>query len=333
MLTTLGNEYSARLVKYFPAHNKFFFGSSGSDGIETAIRLSYITRITQKSSKHKIITVKDSYHGSTWLTGAISDLGGLGQHLPHWPDNIKVSSPFGNDGLQTLEEIKALNPTEISSIVIEPFTYLAGIKESSLEFWLNLYNWCTNNDIHIILDESASSFFKTGAPFYFHKLNIVPTFVVLSKSITAGYAPLSCVAIHDEIWNIIENQWIVHGWTNNGTSIGLAAAHEALNIFEEKQYDNTKQITEFLQWTTDKLEVTETRQVGNFFGIQMKGRKWRRDLGVRFADVSIDHGLQLTTFKYDQVARGCIPINADQKYFTELKEKLSEIINDPRLLR
>jgi adenosylmethionine-8-amino-7-oxononanoate aminotransferase len=333
MLAEIGDNYSKRLSSYFPHHNKFFFGSSGSDAVETALRLSYMVRLKEKSRKTKIVTVRGSYHGSTWLTGAISDLGGLGQHLPEWPEGIKITSPFGCDGSITLSDLNALDANEISSIVIEPFTYLSGVLESSKEFWIALEKWCCENDVHLILDESASGFFKTGKPFYHNKIGIVPTFVCMTKSITAGYAPLSAVAILNHSWNIIKDDWIVHGWTNSGSIIGLAAADEALNLFENNSYNNESLILEFLEWLKTEHEITSTRNVGNFFAFEMKSRKWRRDVGVRFANVALKHNLQLTTFKYDAVARGLIPLNATESYFEELKEKVSLVVNDKDLLR
>ena len=333
MLAEIGVTYTNRLAEYFPNHKKFFFGSSGSDGIETALRLSYMTRLKQKSEKTKIITFKGSYHGSTWLTGSISDLGGLGQHLPDWPENIKLSSPFGNDGQTTLNELAQLDVSKVSSIVIEPFTYLSGVFECHYDFWDELNYFCIANDIHLILDESASSFFKTGSAFHYHSLPIEPTFIVLSKSITAGYVPLSAVAIHNKIWDILESEWIVHGWTNSGSVIGLAAANEALNLFEQNNYNNQSEIEEFLDWLTSEHDITSTRQVGNFFAFDMKSRKWRRDVGVRFASVALKHDLQLTTFKYDAIARGLIPLNAGKEYFDELKEKVSAVVESSALLR
>ena len=333
MLAEIGDTYSKRLAKYFPNHSKFFFGTSGSDAIETAIRLSYMTRLKQKSKKTKIITVKGSYHGSTWLTGSISDLGGLGQHLPDWKDNIKLSSPFGNDGSLTIEELKKLDATEVSCVVIEPFTYLSGVLESSRDFWRSLEEWCINSDVYLILDECASGFHKTGSMFYYHKMGITPTFICMSKSITAGYAPLSAVAILNHVWNIICEDWIVHGWTNSGTTIGLAAANTSLSIYEQFNYDNQSMVDDFLSWLKEEHDITATRRIGNFFAFEMKSRKWRRDVGVRFADVALKHKLQLTTFKYDAVARGLIPLNATGDYFEELKEKVSLVINDKQLLR
>ena len=333
MLAEIGVTYSKRLAGYFSHHQKFFFGSSGSDAVESALRLSYMARLKQQSDKTKIVTFKGSYHGSTWLTGAISDLGGLGQHLPDWPENIKLSSPFGNDGQTTLNELAKLDVRKISSIVIEPFTYLSGVLQCSYEFWDELNYFCIANDIHLILDESASGFFKTGSPFHYYALPIEPTFIILSKSITAGYVPLSAVAIHNQIWNQLENEWIVHGWTNSGSVIGLAAANEALNLYEENDYDNHALVEEFLDWLVSEHDITSTRQVGNFFAFDMKSRKWRRDVGVRFASVALKHDLQLTTFKYDAIARGLIPLNAEKQFFDELKEKVSRVVEDPALLR
>lgn len=333
LLAEIGDVYSRRLSSDFPNHSKFFFGSSGSDAIETALRLSYMTRLKQKSSKTKIITVRGSYHGSTWLTGAISDLGGLGQHLPNWPENIKLSTPFGNSGEQTLNELKQIDPSSISSFVVEPFTYLSGVFETSLEFWKGLSDYCQQHDIHIILDESASGFYKTGSPFYFNQTPIAPTFIILSKSITAGYVPLSAVAIHNDIWEVLESEWIVHGWTNSGSTIGLAAANAALNLFRGNNYNNQDLVDEFLNWLKEEHEITQTRQVGNFFAFEMKSKKWRRDVGVRFASVALKHDLQLTTFKYDAIARGIIPINAGSKYIEELKQKVSGVVESKELTR
>jgi adenosylmethionine-8-amino-7-oxononanoate aminotransferase len=125
----------------------------------------------------------------------------------------------------------------------------------------------------------------------------------------------------------------VHGWTCSGSIIGLAAANEALNIFETDQYNNTNKITEFLDWLVKEHQVTGTRQVGNFFAFDMKSRKWRRDIGVKFSDIALNYDLQLTTFKYDAIARGLIPINAGDEYFDELKYKVSSVITHTSLLR
>ena len=106
-----------------------------------------------------------------------------------------------------------------------------------------------------------------------------------------------------------------------------------MNIFEKNDFDNTEMVSDFLRWVTEEQEVTATRQVGNFFAFEMKSRKWRKDVGVRFANVCLKHGLQLTSFKYDAIARGLIPINADEKYFDELKKKVKLILNDSELTR
>lgn len=332
MVSEAGLAYSKRLSSYFPNHKQFFFGNSGSDAIETAIRLSYIVRKKVNSNKHKIVTFKKSYHGSTWLTGSMSDVGGASQHLPSWPDNIMLSTPFGNTGEQTISELKQLDVRDVSVVLIEPFTYLSGVHQCSSTFWSELNQWCKDNDIHLILDESASGFFKVGAPFFLHRLPIDPSFVCLTKSITAGYAPLSATAIHKDVWSSLEDMWIVHGWTHNGNVVGLAAANESLNLFE-RIASNQHLIKDFSDWLIEEEGVSDVRLVGNFFGFDMKSRKWRRDSGVNLASVSLEKDLQLTTFKMDNTARGCIPLNANENYFEELKQKVHDVLNDNRLLR
>ena len=98
-------------------------------------------------------------------------------------------------------------------------------------------------------------------------------------------------------------------------------------------FNNQYLVEEFLDWLISEHDSTSTRQVGNFFAFDMKSRKWRRDVGVRFASVALKHDLQLTTFKYDAIARGLIPLNAGEEYFNELKEKVSRVVEDTSLLR
>jgi adenosylmethionine-8-amino-7-oxononanoate aminotransferase len=61
MLAEIGDDYSKRLSNYFPHHSKFFFGSSGSDAVETALRLSYMVRLKEKSCKTKIVYLRSRW--------------------------------------------------------------------------------------------------------------------------------------------------------------------------------------------------------------------------------------------------------------------------------
>ena len=320
-----GVRYTERLSKYFPYHSHFFFGSSGSDAVETAVRLNYLV-----TGKQKIISFDESYHGSTWLTFSISGL--VKGKLPFNPNNIQLPSPFGNDGIETIDALKQINPNEIGCVIIEPFTYLSGVKECSKNFWSYLSIWCELNNVPLILDESASGFFKTGFPFAYKKYGVNPSYIVLTKSITAGYAPLSCVAISNDVWEILSDTTIVHGWTYNGNTLGIAAANAALDIYESLE-SNEYRVEAFLRWLQEEHEVPTVRRVGNFWAADLTGRKWRRDVGVRLDKIAIEHGIQITTTMADRTMRGLVPLNAGEDYFEELKAKLTLVLNDSRLLR
>jgi adenosylmethionine-8-amino-7-oxononanoate aminotransferase len=323
-----GIEYTKRLADYFPNHQHFFFGSSGSDGVETAIRLNYLV-----TKKEKIVTFDNSYHGSTWLTTSISGLFSKASfELPKLDMNIRLPSPFGNDGEESIKALESLDSNEIACILIEPFTYLSGVKECSEEFWTQLNIWCADNNVSLILDESASGFFKTGEPFAYTKYKINPSYIVLTKSITAGYAPLSCVAISNMHWESLKDMTIIHGWTYTGNTIGIAAANAALDIYESLE-SNEYGVEAFLRWLQEEHEVPTVRRVGNFWAADLTGRKWRRDVGVRLDKVAIEHGIQITTTMADRTMRGLVPLNSGEDYFEELKAKLTLVLNDSRLLR
>ena len=97
-----------------------------------------------------------------------------------------------------------------------------------------LREYTKNNDILLIFDEVVTGFGRTGSMFAYQGLEIVPDILVLAKNITAGYAPLGATLFSDTIVSIFKNKKLLHGYTNAGSVVGVAAANKVLDIFESE---------------------------------------------------------------------------------------------------
>ena len=227
-------EYSEKLLKLAPEFSKVFYGTGGSDSVETALKVARLFYYEQqKYKKVKIGHFAMSYHGVS--LGAMNVMGeepnreGCVLDIENY---FTLPLPDNNDGDNVFRELDKLNSEEISAIIIEPIIGSGGIIEFPKEFLTLLREYTKNNDILLIFDEVVTGFGRTGSMFAYQGLEIVPDILVLAKNITAGYAPLGATLFSDTIVSIFKNKKLLHGYTNAGSVVGVAAANKVLDIFE-----------------------------------------------------------------------------------------------------
>ena len=229
-------EYSEKLLKLAPEFSKVFYGTGGSDSVETALKVARLFYYEQqKYKKVKIGHFAMSYHGVS--LGAMNVMGeepnreGCVLDIENY---FTLPLPDNNDGDNVFRELDKLNSEEISAIIIEPIIGSGGIIEFPKEFLTLLREYTKNNDILLIFDEVVTGFGRTGSMFAYQGLEIVPDILVLAKNITAGYAPLGATLFSDTIVSIFKNKKLLHGYTNAGSVVGVAAANKVLDIFESE---------------------------------------------------------------------------------------------------
>ena len=100
------------------------------------------------------------------------------------------------------EEVFEKYHEKVSALIIEPLVQCAGyMKMHHPEFVRGLRELCDEYDIHLIADEIAVGFGRTGSMFACEQAKIKPDFMCLSKGLTGGYLPLSLVLTTDEIYS------------------------------------------------------------------------------------------------------------------------------------
>ena len=230
--------------------NRVYFASDGASGVEAALRISiqFWWNMGQPKKKN-IISLSGAYHGDT--LGTV----GLG-YLPRFHSSIEhvvnrslqapaphcFHCPFSDDcTLQCfngMEMILRENAGTTAAVIVEPVCQgAAGIRIYPPEYVTRLRKLCTELDVLLILDEIAVGFGRTGEMFAADLAGIQPDLMVVGKSLTGGYLPMSAVITTAEIFDSFRStadrdRTFYHGHTFSGNPIAAAAAIAALEVFE-----------------------------------------------------------------------------------------------------
>ncbi|WP_342462841.1 adenosylmethionine--8-amino-7-oxononanoate transaminase [Ureibacillus sp. FSL K6-8385] len=288
---------AAKLVEKTPdGLEKVFFADNGSAAIEVALKMSFQYRAQMgQPEKQRFLTFTNAYHGET--LGALSvgsvDLYNkvftpllLNVVRAEGPDCFRC--PF-NEHPDTCDAPCAMFAEEqlenhadtLSAAIIEPLIQIAGgMKMYPPVFLKKLRDLCDKYDVHLIADEIAVGFGRTGTLFACEQAGITPDFLCLSKGITGGYLPLSAVLTRNKIYYAFYDDYgtmkaFLHSHSYSVNPLALRAAQEVLSIFEEehvleKNAAKEKRLKQLAHEAFDGLPyVGEYRQTGFVGAIEL----------------------------------------------------------------
>jgi adenosylmethionine-8-amino-7-oxononanoate aminotransferase len=236
--------------------SKVFFSDNGSTSVEVALKMSlqYWRNMGEKN-KQKFISLDYSYHGDT--VGAMSV---SGQSLfnesfkPLLFDTYRVASPYcyrcpvgksyptcKTECIKFLERVLRKNHAKICALILEPLVLAAGgMIIYPKEYLKKAAALSTQYNVHLILDEVATGFGRTGKMFACEHARIAPDFIFLSKGITAGYLPLGATLTTKKIYDAFYADYAAkktfyHGHTYTANPLSCSAALASLKIFKEEE--------------------------------------------------------------------------------------------------
>jgi putrescine aminotransferase len=292
---------AARLAALAPAGlNHAFFACSGSEAVDTALRMARVFWQTQGKPGKKIIIGREyGYHGSTTLgasAGGMVDMHRQAGDMPHF---VQVMPPYwyGYGGQmseaefgiyaakQVEEKIKALGADNIAAFIGEPLQGAGGVIIPPETYWPEINRICRENDILLIADEVICGFGRTGRMFGSDTFGIKPDMMTTAKALTSGYLPLSAVLVGDRVADVLINDTgeFYHGFTYSGHPVACALALANLDIIErEGLVDRAAQMGRTLRGKLrealgDHPMVGEIRGVGMIGAIELVAdRRTRR---------------------------------------------------------
>lgn len=298
-----------RLVALTPEKlQKVFFADNGSSAIEIALKMSFQYYKNQGEVRDVFISLENSYHGETMGALAIGDVALYkeiyGEILIK---TVQAKSPAltsEEEALVSMEELFKKHDGKISAVVIEPLVQCAGsMAMYDATYITKLRALCDKYGVFLIADEIAVGFGRTGTMFACEQANITPDFMCLSKGITGGYLPLSCVMTTDEIYGAFycdysEGKSFLDSHSYTGNTLACAAANATLDIFEsENIIENNKIKIDMLTALTlrfnDLPNVKEVRQRGFIVAIELQGYAPEKRIGLEIYKYALSHEVLL----------------------------------------
>jgi putrescine aminotransferase len=307
-----------KLAEIAPAKlNQVFFGSSGSESNDTAIRLIRHYWVLKGEPKRRvIISRKNAYHGSTIAAGSMGGMAHVHAHSyppyegfrhiidPYWYGEGKDGeSPeaFGIRAARALEEeILAVGPENVAAFAGEPVQGAGGVKIAPESYWPGIQRIVDKYGILLLVDEVITGFGRLGTWFASQYYGIRPSIITFAKAVTSGYIPLSGIIVHDDIADTLmaHDDDFHHGYTFSGHPVACAVALKNLEIMEEERL--VPRVKEFggpalakmLAKFKDHPLVGEVRSIGLLGAIELvadKGTRRRFDEPGRVGLICRDH--------------------------------------------
>jgi adenosylmethionine-8-amino-7-oxononanoate aminotransferase len=320
-------ELSERLVKLTPPGlDHCFYADNGSSAVEVALKMSFhYWRNLGKTKKTRFITLSNSYHGETLATLAVGDVALFkATYEPLLMRSITVPSPdcYQRETGESCREVAermfvhmeralAQHAEEVCAVIVEPLIQCAGGMRMYDPYYLALLREaCDRHGVHLIADEIAVGFGRTGTLFACEQAGITPDFMCLSKGLTGGYLPLSVVLTNTTVYQAFYDDYekltaFLHSHSYTGNPLACRAALATLDIFEqdnviERNRGLSRVMAEAAAHLNDHPHVAEVRQCGMTLAVEMVKDKrtrepypWQERRGLRVYRHALSRGALL----------------------------------------
>lgn len=336
--------YTNRLLELAPDFDKVFYGTGGSDSVETAMKVAR-QYYYQKGfpEKTKIAHFRNSYHGVSY--GALTIMGEKENNVGYAVDTSDtVTLPWpqdvNGDSEKIFDELTKANPEKVAAVILEPVIGSGGLYPFPDDFLKRLRKYTEDNNILLIFDEVVTGFGRTGDLFAYQGIDgVVPDIMVLAKTITAGYAPLGATLFSKKIIDVFTEKDVklLHGYTNAGSVIGVAAADKVLDILsEEKILENVRRESKHLLAGLESLQdrypdvIKLIRGKGLMVGVQINSPS-KTDLELNtFYSILNNKNHILSRAAYDDICVLMPPLNSTPHFIDDLLNKFEKTIIDYR---
>ncbi|MBS0431339.1 MAG: adenosylmethionine--8-amino-7-oxononanoate transaminase [Proteobacteria bacterium] len=267
---------------------RVFFAGDGASAVEIALKMSFhYWHNRGRRERTRFVSLAHAYHGETLGALSVSDLPLYrAVYAPLLLQPIVAPSPDWLDAepgesaedvavrrLQDLRAILQRHAREACAVIVEPLVQCSGgMRMHSPVYLAGLRALCDEFDVHLIADEIAVGFGRTGTMFACGQANITPDFLCLSKGLTGGALAMSAVLTTNRVYDAFlgdyaANNAFLHSHTFSGNPIACAAALATLAIFRgepvlERNRALTARLSERIAPLRDHPHVSGLRQTG-----------------------------------------------------------------------
>ncbi|HVI98022.1 MAG TPA: aspartate aminotransferase family protein [Sphingomonas sp.] len=336
-----------------------FFNTSGSEAIDTIIRLArFYWQAKGEPERTVIIARENAYHGST-IAGA--SLGGMkamhAQGGPWLPGVERVRQPysfnegfgqdpraFGEAAADAVEQkILDVGPEKVAAFIGEPVQGAGGVIIPPDSYWPRIEAICRKYGILLVSDDVICGFGRLGQWFGFQHFGFKPDLVSMAKGLSSGYLPISAVGVADHIVEVLRSigDDFVHGFTYSGHPTSAAVALKNIEIIErEDLVRRTREDTgPYLAAKMTELSahpmVGEARSLGLIGAVEIVSEKGTNqrfggtegNTGPMVRDLCIEKGLMVRAVRDSLVLSPPLTISHREidEMFRIIEEALDEV--------
>jgi adenosylmethionine-8-amino-7-oxononanoate aminotransferase len=291
-----GIRLAEELLRLAPAGlARVFYADNGSSAIEVALKMSFhYWRNLGRRGKTRFIALTGGYHGETLGALSVTDVPLYrSTYAPLLGDPVFVASPdcYERDSgeswraysLRRLDDMRAAleqHADETCAVIVEPLVQCAaGMRMYDPAYLTGLRSLCDEYGVHLIADEIAVGFGRTGTLFACEQAGVTPDFLCLSKGLTGGFLPLSAVLTTAPVYAAFYAEYtsgkaFLHSHSYSGNPLACRAALATLEIFGsepvlERNSVLARRLGERLAGFADHPNVAEVRQTGMIAALEL----------------------------------------------------------------
>lgn len=289
-----------------PGLSRVFYADNGSSAVEVALKMSFhYWRNEGQPKRTRFIALEGGYHGETLGALSVTDVALYREtYAPLLLEPILAPSPdaylrepgetpraFAQRRLDELRTLLERHAEETCAIIVEPLVQCAGSMRMHDPAWLiGLRALCDEYAVHLVADEIAVGFGRTGTLFACEQGGITPDFLCLSKGLTGGTLPLSAVLTHERIYAAFYAEYaagkaFLHSHSFTGNALACRAALETVTILRDTPVLAENRVLAAklgarLAVLADHPHVADVRQTGMIAAVELVADKATR---ARFA--------------------------------------------------
>ena len=275
-------ELSEKLMDILPANMaKIFFSDNGSTSVDVAIKIALQYYFNKGEKRNKVVALHNAFHGDTF--GAMS-VSGLSVYNGPFEDFLlrieRIEVPDEQNWESVVKEFKNLLDTgQVAAFIYEPLVQgAASMHMFAPEHLDQLISMAQKAQVLTIADEVMTGFGKTGLNFASEYMEAKPDLICLSKSLTAGVAPMALTCCSQEVYDAFYDDEIskgfFHGHTYSANPLACTAAIAGIDLLCSEEIQNNiqrinKRHLKFEQYIRTNPKVKATRVRGVIFALDL----------------------------------------------------------------
>ena len=217
------------------ADARVFFTGSGSESVDTVMKLARIAHVQAGQPQRKLIISRvRGYHGTAYGGTSAQGIAPNKENFGPFVDEV-VQVPA--DDIEPVATLMSQRGNEVAAIIAEPVQGAGGIYPAEPEYLAGLRKLCDQHGAYLVFDEVITGFGRLGTWFAADRYGVHPDFATFAKAVTSGYQPLGGVFVGAAPRAALEadpNFFLRTGFTYSGHTTACAAGLKNLEIIRRE---------------------------------------------------------------------------------------------------